>query len=1612
MLQSVDATLSGDSSLGGTLTSPITATLSGDSSFVPVLHLLPAVISADLLPEEGLVLVFFDSDLCIDSVLLDPGSYVFSGPTSVEVRRVKTVDSKTVVLATSGLGAGAYTVTASTSIQNNNGHHLSLGNNQATFPSSVPLVHRSVFTDKGPITKPELTLQSGSGGAVQAVPSQYFGFRAIVSEPHVLVGTTDEVLGNLGIRTGTLRVFNWDRSIEYSGPSASSPDFEITDGTLTVPVQINRAPFTTIPSGSTVLVDYSYYALTLNEVILPGGSFTTSHVGLYVELGGSSVNGGTYRITGVLSATRLRLLGSFQLPDPDNGSITWRLYDPRTGEIADSASDVVARINGAVVGVQAVVGLLGQVILPVAPGPADLVSVDYSWIKDPTVEIHGLNSREFRLNNWNTNLGIHESAQHTYRYRNVLTIPSTYQPTEILAAQEQPLLRQLFYRAYERAYSAVLNDPNLLRLNSPAHRIAFPPLSREVPEVAILYSADVLPEADPTAPWERRGVGLASIVAGNLVVEDNTTGPFPTGNPFYWTREIDLTFPHVYAATWRMKIDTFTADGIFTGVSTGWSDGRKAVVLGFLYDGSVRKIGFLKKGKGNLPSELSSWTGGLGPSGGATGLPFDFDWSILHSYRFLRDQNQVVRFYVDGELVESLRITEDELPFLEELNDCFEEVQNVFFGSLSREAMNQSTWDFVRYVVLPLNPSQTSPSIYVNYNGDLLPEEYPAPWTPVGYHGYESLAASRLIVDSVSATTLTTAGQVGLIGGDFRGFTRIEPLLQASSDVVLDFQVVPRTYTNGVSPNSVMVAIDDGSRLVQLCFFPTAPQPKFSYAGRSMPQAATPRPWTSLGTAPARMVGRTLRIEDTSATDGRVFALNDLEPPASLNRVIEPAIDFLAEFRCQVLSYTADPTGFCGATVDVFDGNRTVGLLLRMSSGIPQVSFHSDGQVLSSFNFSWNDNAPHTYRLTKNTSGNLVVLFIDNVLIGTYPYTNFHVVAGIPTFSFGSYTALSSASLSVVDWYYVNAWRAQPVSGVRRYVGLWKGTDSDTLLGYHLPLKRAGNASVSGNTLTDGLANFVAAGLATGDDILVDYGPNRGIYSVATVVTPTVLTIAGSFPSFVSRSVGSEPHVLVGALDETLANLGIQTSSIRVFNWDRSVEYNGPSSSAPDYEVTEGDPTIPAKINRAPFTTIPSGSTVLVDYNYYVTSGGLDYRVPDQIDWTIEHKYRVVRDPGGTISLLLDAETSPRILVAYNEINLPPSSVGIPFAINRGLPSVTWGAMDPTNLSQTSWGYVRYGVTRPPEGDRIVPHHQLLNQRNVMSSPEHLFGTVVHNHTQYSSASTGVPYPWEDFVNNPAVQAFTQLNERTPLVPSTQSYEVRSPSPEWIFISSLNTPADVLNNSSGFLLNDSTTEVRLVVPDDVLYSCLEVVERETGAEDQITPFTDSDGPVRVQKLSWTKTIVATYDGTVLPEYDPNFGTPWVLDSDYPSDVHTTVAGGILTYSVGPGPDPNQTVYRNASPLPDSIGLTTTVDFRLRLLNDSTSGGGDTGVRFGFSALGLTAALAFVAAPITGEREVKLLDLSSNTILGSISLDYLDGLYHTYRLVKNAEEGTVDFLVDP
>ena len=842
-------------------------------------------------------------------------------------------------------------------------------------------------------------------------------------------------------------------------------------------------------------------------------------------------------------------------------------------------------------------------------------------------------------------------------------------------------------------------------------------------------------------------------------------------------------------------------------------------------------IGILQAGGGNDPSQLSAWIGGLDSGGNPTGAPVALEWGAQHSYRLYTDQDGNISVFVDGGVVATLMVAEDQLPFLSDLNEPFNQLQGIYFGSLSRLATSTSTWDFLNYQINPINPQQLAPSIYVSYEADLDPEVSPQPWTPLGAHGTETIPTNGLLIlDSTSATNQATEVLSGLIDGDFRGFMRIEPLLSAASSIALDVDVQLRTFTQGVSPNSVMVAIDDGTYLIQLCFFPDRPSPLFSYGGRSLPDQFVPYTWTKMGGQTPTMIGQFLRITDTSVSDGLLYYIDDTAIPSGVTRVVSSLNDYILEFRVRVNSFMPDPGGFCGVNAEVYDSLRDVGVMFLSVSGTLYVALHSEGStIVAQFPFNWDDGAFHTYRIVKSTAGNLVTLFIDTAFTGTANYSSFVAPPPSPTgvISFGSTTPLSTMSLSVADWAYCNVWRVNPL--LHQYVGLWRGYDPHILTGYHLPLKTSGrNARIAGNGVEDPNANFVAAGVVPGDVFIVDVGPNKGVYEI-TSVAPTILTVSitsnppvvqanavmqggSSFMSIATAAESAQALVAGQAMvsanavtDTTLIGSSTLTSAATVKEHAR-VSMVGSSAVSATAILNEITPS------QSPFPVQPSQ---------------VNYRIPYDVDWTQSHNYRIVRDPGGGVALFLDSTAAPIIDIGYNNVDLPPSVVGLPNGIADGLPSVTWGAFDPTNLSQTAWEYVRYAITRPANESTIVPPHQVLNQRNIINSYERHTTNIPHTLTDFWSESEGIPpQTVPDLLENPNLVAYTLLNEGTPLVPSTQTYEVRRPTPVLVPVVGFNNVADLLN-SQAFVMNESEQRIELIVPPDVLYNSLQVIEHDT-----------------------------------------------------------------------------------------------------------------------------------------------------------------------------------------
>jgi hypothetical protein len=103
---------------------------------------------------------------------------------------------------------------------------------------------------------------------------------------------------------------------------------------------------------------------------------------------------------------------------------------------------------------------------------------------------------------------------------------------------------------------------------------------------------------------------------------------------------------------------------------------------------------------------------------------------------------------------------------------------------------------------------------------------------------------------------------------------------------------------------------------------------------------------------------------------------------------------------------------------------------------------------------------------------------------------------------------------------------------------------------------------------------------------------------------------------------------MIGFFEEPLNSIGINLATIRVFNQDRTIEFDGPGSASPEYDIVAGTPTTPAKIVRVNPSDILSGQTVSVDYdhdeNFTVT-----YVINDllqELQQTVNNKRHITAD--------------------------------------------------------------------------------------------------------------------------------------------------------------------------------------------------------------------------------------------------------------------------------------------------------------------------------------------------------------------------------------------------
>ena len=120
----------------------------------------------------------------------------------------------------------------------------------------VPTTNYLLYKTDDPLLTGESTIAEDYLAVLQAGGKPSGDTIQINDESHVLIGFVIEPLDSIGINTKTIRVYNQARTIEYNGPEAALPDFEVISGTPVKPAKIMRSATSQIQSGQQVSVDY------------------------------------------------------------------------------------------------------------------------------------------------------------------------------------------------------------------------------------------------------------------------------------------------------------------------------------------------------------------------------------------------------------------------------------------------------------------------------------------------------------------------------------------------------------------------------------------------------------------------------------------------------------------------------------------------------------------------------------------------------------------------------------------------------------------------------------------------------------------------------------------------------------------------------------------------------------------------------------------------------------------------------------------------------------------------------------------------------------------------------------------------------------------------------------------------------------------------------------------------------------------------------------------------------------------------------------------------------------------------------------------------------------
>ncbi len=726
------------------------------------------------------------------------------------------------------------------------------------------------------------------------------------------------------------------------------------------------------------------------------------------------------------------------------------------------------------------------------------------------------------------------------------------------------------------------------------------------------------------------------------------------------------------------------------------------------------------------------------------------DWTVLGTYRVYRDPDGNASLYMSGDVDPLATVLKADLPSISDFGGKFDPVQQVFFGSISREATSVSTWNLIRANISPVNSNLLEDNKFVAFDGSTTPElDLVNPWVTLGHGGTERVYPGSPGGVQVYSTFSAYPSEITAMeasSGAFRGYMRFEPMLAPSTSCTIEFESSVDYYTFGLGNRSNGLFMDDGQLSVHFAFLYFSP-------------------------SPAHVVGSASTFSVNSSDKMYISFDGSASIVISFTSTLTLASDVASVINAAVGSQIAGDDGSnhveitygTGASsyisIDGGSASQKLGLTVgkyfgRDSNPEPRVSWFSEAPP-DSVDIPWTKygsasvqmiGAVHSpaMRLTDATATEYVTFSMMNPIVVTdvmEPTNDWKLDIRLTVNSFTAGDVVP-AVIPLANLHF---------AGVLVNVDEGYGGKNVEL---HCSVDASGNPYLNlvtynaGTDTVDPVAQYLFSwndGEAHSFNIFTNKGADQlFVYADGAQLIPTA-----GIPAYSSfgTATGATPSISFGSGADAVSNVDLKTAMSTV-DWESVAIFK-------DSKLSD-----PAAFTKRYIGIHRGGNPALLS-SWYISN----------VDWASFHTYRIVRDPGSFIAVYLDGGNAPILSVSYDPIRLPPCSSSFFSEITNSRPIVAWGTFDPQEISRTRWKFVNYSMGKLTLTDRLVPPHQVLNQSNAMASPDHAYTGVKHSHFGFSVYSGGTPN--DDFMADLNVPAYTILGERVPPVPKTQDLESR-----------------------------------------------------------------------------------------------------------------------------------------------------------------------------------------------------------------------------------------------